>query len=60
MTDQEFRRWYEWVKGRAAEYQDMRSRMAVIAGFFEACSEEVFSGDRVSQILALRYQEEIE
>ncbi len=60
MTDQEFRRWYEWVKGCAAEYQDVRSRVAVIDGFFEACSEEVFSGDQVSQILALRYPEEIE
>ena len=60
MTDQEFRRWHEWVKGRAAEYQDVRSRVAVIAGFFEARSEEVFSGDQVSQILALRYPEEIE
>lgn len=57
MTDQEFGRWYNWVKGRAAEYQDVRSRTAVIAGFFEACSEEVFSGDQVSQILALRYPE---
>ncbi len=57
MTDQEFGRWYEWVKGRAAEYQDMRSRMAVIAGFFEAWSKEVFSGDQVSQILVLRYPE---
>lgn len=57
MTDQEFRRWYEWVKGRAAEYQDMRLRMAVIAGFFEAWSKEVFSGDQVSQILVLRYPE---
>lgn len=57
MTDQEFGRWYEWAKGRAAEYQDMRSRMAVIAGFFEAWSKEVFSGDQVSQILVLRYPE---
>lgn len=57
MTDKEFGRWYEWVKGRAAEYQDMRSRMAVIAGFFEAWSKEVFSGDQVSQILVLRYPE---
>ena len=60
MKDQEFKKWYDWVKGRAAEYQDVRSRTAVIAGFFEACSEEVFRGDQVSQILALRYQEEIE
>ena len=57
MTDQEFGRWYEWVKGRAAEYQDMRSRMAVIAGYFEAWSKEVFSGEQVSQILVLGYPE---
>lgn len=60
MADQEFGKWYEWVKRRVGEYQDVRSRTAVIAGFFEACSEEMFSGDQVSQILALRYLEEIE
>ncbi len=60
MKDQEFEKWYDWVKRRAAEHQDVRSRTAVIAGFFEACSEEMFSGDQVSQILALRYPEEIE
>lgn len=57
MTDQEFGRWYNWVKGRAAEYQDVRSRTAAIAGFFEAFSAEIFSGDQVSRILALRYPE---
>lgn len=57
MTDQEFRRWHEWVKGRAAEYQDVRSRTAVIDGFFEAKHKEVFTGHQVGQILALRYPE---
>ena len=60
MKDQEFEKWYDWVKRRAGEYQDVGSRTAAIAGFFKACSEEVFSGDQVSQILALRYPEEIE
>lgn len=60
MKDQEFEKWYDWVKRRAGEYQDVGSRTAAIAGFFEACSEEVFSGDQVRQILELRYPEEIE
>lgn len=60
MKDQEFKKWYDWVKRRAGEHQEVGSRTAAIAGFFEACSEEVFSGDQVSQILALRYPEEIE
>ena len=60
MKDREFKKWYDWVKRRAGEYQDVGSRTAAIAGFFEACSEEMFSGDQVSQILALRYPEEIE
>ncbi len=60
MKDQEFKKWYDWVKRRAGEYQEVGSRTAAIAGFFEACSEEVFSGDQVNQILALRYPEEIE
>ncbi len=60
MKDQEFKKWYDWVKRRAGEYQEVGSRTAAIAGFFEACSEEVFSGDQISQILALRYPEEIE
>lgn len=60
MKDQEFEKWYDWVKRRAGEYQDVGSRTAAIAGFFEACSEEMFSGDQVSQILALRYPEEME
>lgn len=60
MKDREFKKWYDWVKRRAGEYQEVGSRTAAIAGFFEACSEEVFSGDQVSQILALRYPEEIE
>lgn len=60
MKDQEFKKWYDWVKRRAGEYQEVGSRTAAIAGFFEACSEEMFSGDQVSQILALRYPEEIE
>ena len=60
MKDREFKKWYDWVKRRAGEYQEVGSRTAAIAGFFEACSEEVFSGDQVSQILAQRYPEEIE
>ena len=60
MKDRKFKKWYDWVKRRAGEYQEVGSRTAAIAGFFEACSEEVFSGDQVSQILALRYPEEIE
>ena len=38
-------------------YQDVRTRTAAIAGFFAANSEKVFTGDQVSQILALRYRE---
>lgn len=60
MTDQEFGRWHDWVKQRIDEYRDVRSRTAAIAGFFEAHSAGVFSGDQVSQILALRYPEEKE
>lgn len=60
MEDKEFGKWYEWVKRRVGEYQEVGSRTAAIAGFFEACSEEVFSGDQVSQMLALRYPEEKE
>ena len=60
MKDREFKKWYDWVKRRAGEYQEVGSRTAAIAGFFEACSEEMFSGDQVSQILALRYPEEME
>lgn len=57
MEGDRFKGWYDWVKQRVAEYQDVRSRTAAIAGFFEACSAEVFSGDQVRQILALRYPE---
>lgn len=57
MPEQEFRRWYDWVKEKVAEYQDAGSRTAIISGFFAANHEEVFTGDQVSQILALRYPE---
>ena len=58
MPEQEFKEWYDWVKERVAEYQDVGSRTAIIAGFFEAKHKEVFTGDQVCQILALRYPEE--
>ena len=57
MTDQEFGRWYNWVKEKVAEYQDVESRTAIIAGFFEAKHKEVFTGEQVSQFLTLRYPE---
>lgn len=60
MAEQEFKEWYDWVKERVAEYQDVGSRTAIIAGFFEAKHKEVFTGEQVSQIIALRYQEEKE
>ena len=57
MPEQEFKEWYDWVKQRAEEYQDVGLRTSVIAGFFSAKSKEVFTGEQVSQILALRYPE---
>ena len=57
MPEQEFKAWYDWVKEIVDVYQDVRTRTAAIAGFFAANSEEVFTGDEVSQILALRYRE---
>ena len=58
MPEQELKEWYDWVKERVAEYQDVGSRTAIIAGFFEAKHKEVFTGEQVSQFLALRYPEE--
>ena len=60
MPEQEFKEWYDWVKKRVAEYQDVRSRTAVVAGFFMANREEVFTGDQVCQLLELRYPKEKE
>lgn len=57
MEDKKFQEWYEWIKLLVAEYQDARSRTAVIDGFFEEKHKEVFTGHQVSQILALRYPE---
>ena len=60
MTDLEFEKWHDWVKRRACEHKDIILRTAAIAGFFEAFSKEIFSGDQVRKILALRYPEEKE
>lgn len=57
MPEQEFKEWYDWVKQRAEEYQEAGLRTSVIAGFFSAKSKEVFTGEQVSQLLALRYPE---
>ena len=59
MPEQEFKEWYDWVKERVAEYQDVGSRTAIIAGFFEAKHKEVFTGEQVTQFLALWYPEEL-
>lgn len=58
MPEQEFEEWYDWVKQRAEEYQDVGLRTSVITGFFSAKSREVFTGEQVRQLLELRYPEE--
>ena len=58
MPEQEFKEWYNWVKEKVAEYQDVGSRTAIIAGFFEAKHKEAFTGHQVSQILEFGYQKE--
>ena len=58
MPEQEFGKWYDWVKEKVAEYQDVESRTAIISGFFAANHKEVFTGDQVSQILDLGFQKE--
>ena len=55
MPEQEFKEWYDWLKADVDAYQDVRSRTSAIAGFFAANHEEVFTGEQVCQILALRY-----
>lgn len=57
MEDKKFKEWYGWQKWLMEGYQDVRSRTAMIAGFFEANSSETFTGDQVGQMLALRYPE---
>ena len=58
MPEQEFRRWYDWVKEKVAEYQNVGLRTAIISGFFAANHKEVFTGDQVGQILDLGFQKE--
>lgn len=58
MTEQKFEKWYDWVKEKVAEYQDVGSRTAIISGFFEAKHKEAFTGHQVSQILRLGFQKE--
>lgn len=60
MPEQEFKEWYDWLKADVDAYQDVRSRTSAIAGFFEAKHKEVFTGEQVSQLLALRYPKEKE
>lgn len=60
MPEQEFKEWYNWVKEKAAEYQDVRLRTSVITGFFNAMPRAAFTGEQVSQLLALRYPKEKE
>lgn len=57
MPEQEFKEWYDWVKEKTHAYQDVESRTAIIAGFFEAKHKEAFTGHQISQIMALRYPE---
>ena len=57
MEGDRFKEWYDWVKEKVAEFQDISSRVAVINGFFSARPGEKFTGDQVSQMLALRYPE---
>ena len=60
MPEQEFKEWYDWLKADVDAYQDVRSRTSAIAGFFAANHEEVFTGEQVCQILALRYRKKDE
>lgn len=57
MKNKKFQEWHEWVKNEVGKYQDVGSRMAVIEGFFSARHGERFTGNQVSQILALGYPE---
>ena len=54
MPEQEFKEWYDWVKEKVAEYQDVRLRTSVITGFFNAMPRAAFTVEQVSQLLALR------
>lgn len=55
MRKEEFERWYERAKEEVDEYETPTYRTSVIAGLFGRNSKETFTGEQVSQILALRY-----
>lgn len=60
ISDQDFEKWYEKVKGWVEEYDNVGERTAVIAGFFRGMpSDMCFSPEQIDRMLDLRYPEEM-
>lgn len=55
MDTKEFETAYDWVKEKAEEYESLRYRTAVIAGFFGGTSGRLFTGEQVKKMLDLRF-----
>ena len=57
MDKKEFERWYERAKEEVNKYESPTFRTSVMAGLFGRSSKEVFTGEQVQMIFALRYPE---